>query len=60
MDEIFNSGLPPWKTLKKSSRLDQLEAEIKEGKLKVQVPRDDEPAAPARVEEKAAATTQEV
>jgi hypothetical protein len=39
MDEVFNSGLPAWKTLNKASRLEQLEKEIEEGKLKISVPR---------------------
>lgn len=63
MDEIFNSGLPPWKTLQKSSRLDQLEAEIKEGKLKVQVPHEDVEATSGpgeKTEEKAAPGAEQV
>ncbi|KAH0428498.1 MFS glucose [Colletotrichum camelliae] len=35
MDDVFNSGLPAWKTHKKSSRLDELENEIATGNLKV-------------------------
>ncbi|KAJ0109804.1 mfs glucose [Diaporthe amygdali] len=35
MDDVFNSGIPAWRTSGKSSRLDQLEKEIQEGNLKV-------------------------
>lgn len=35
MDDVFNSGIPAWRTSGKSSRLDQLEKEIKDGNLKV-------------------------
>jgi hypothetical protein len=52
MDEVFDSGLPAWKRLKKTSRLEDLERDIAEGNLKVT----DRKAAPehveARVEEK--------
>jgi MFS family permease len=37
MDDVFNSGLPAWKSLNKVSRLEELEKEIEEGKLKVTV-----------------------
>ncbi|KAF9873299.1 MFS glucose [Colletotrichum karsti] len=35
MDDVFNSGLPAWKTHQKKSRLDELENEIATGNLKV-------------------------
>ncbi|KAL3489248.1 general substrate transporter [Aspergillus germanicus] len=35
MDEVFDSGLPAWKRLKKTSRLEDLERDIAEGNLKV-------------------------
>jgi hypothetical protein len=35
MDEVFDSGLPAWRKLNKRSRLEELEQEIAEGKLKV-------------------------
>ncbi|KAH8432719.1 sugar porter family MFS transporter [Aspergillus melleus] len=35
MDEVFDSGIPAWRRLKKRSRLDDLEAEIAEGNLKI-------------------------
>lgn len=35
MDDVFDSGLPAWKAVPKGSRLDQLEKDIEEGKLKV-------------------------
>ncbi|KAL2286883.1 hypothetical protein FJTKL_06408 [Diaporthe vaccinii] len=38
MDDVFNSGIPAWRTSGKRSRLDQLEKEIQEGKLKVGAP----------------------
>lgn len=38
MDDVFNSGLPAWKTHKKKSRLDELENEIATGNLKVARP----------------------
>lgn len=38
MEEVFNSGLPAWKTAKFGSRLDELQRKIEEGNLKVDVP----------------------
>ncbi|KKK19664.1 hypothetical protein P175DRAFT_0426692 [Aspergillus ochraceoroseus IBT 24754] len=35
MDEVFDSGLPAWRRLDKTSRLDQMEKDIAEGNLKV-------------------------
>ena len=35
MDDVFDSGLPAWKSVPKGSRLDQLERDIETGKLKV-------------------------
>lgn len=35
MDDVFNSGLPAWKTHQKKSRLDDIEREIAAGNLKV-------------------------
>jgi sugar porter (SP) family MFS transporter len=38
MDEVFDSGLPAWKSFKKSSRLEELQREIEAGNLKVAAP----------------------
>lgn len=38
MDELFNSGVPAWRTRVKKSRLDELEQEIAAGNLKVDRP----------------------
>lgn len=38
MDEVFDSGLPAWKTRQKPSRLEQLEREIEAGNIKVAAP----------------------
>ena len=38
MDEVFDSGLPAWKSVPKGSRLDQLQKDIEAGKLKITVP----------------------
>lgn len=38
MDEVFDSGLPVWKKLKKTSRLEELAREIEAGNVKVAVP----------------------
>lgn len=35
MDGVFDSGLPAWRKLNKRSRLEELEQEIAQGKLKV-------------------------
>ncbi|RHZ62931.1 MFS sugar transporter [Aspergillus turcosus] len=35
MDEVFDAGIPAWRKLNKKSRLEELEQEIAEGKLKV-------------------------
>jgi hypothetical protein len=38
MDEVFDSGLPAWKSVPKGSRLDQLQKDIEAGNLKVSAP----------------------
>ncbi|KAF7561634.1 hypothetical protein G7046_g2525 [Stylonectria norvegica] len=38
MDDIFDSGVPAWKTRTKSSRLEVLEQEIRDGNLKIAAP----------------------
>lgn len=38
MDEVFDSGLPAWRSVPKGSRLDQLQKDIEAGKLKVSAP----------------------
>jgi hypothetical protein len=38
MDEVFDSGLPAWKSIPKGSRLDQLQKDIEAGNLKVSAP----------------------
>lgn len=38
MDEVFDSGLPAWKRLKKTSRLEELEKAIESGQVKVRQP----------------------
>lgn len=38
MEEVFDSGLPAWKSAPKGSRLDQLEKAIEEGNLKIEAP----------------------
>lgn len=35
MDEVFDSGIPAWKSVPKGSRLDRLQHEIEKGELKV-------------------------
>jgi len=35
MDEVFDSGIPAWKTRAGGSRLDQLQRDIETGELKV-------------------------
>lgn len=35
MDDVFNSGVPAWRSRKKTSRLEELETEIQRGELKV-------------------------
>lgn len=35
MDEVFDSGIPAWKKLPPSTKLEDLEKQIKEGNLKV-------------------------
>lgn len=51
MDDVFNSGLPPWRAVSTGSRLDQLQKDIEAGNLKIVAPIG---AAVARDEEKAA------
>ena len=50
MDDVFNSGLPAWKSHKTTSRLERIEQEIREGKLKVHAHHEE--GAPATKEEK--------
>jgi hypothetical protein len=38
MDEVFDSGLPTWKSVPKGSRLDQLAKDIEAGNIKITVP----------------------
>ncbi len=38
MDEVFDSGLPAWRSVPKGSRLDQLQKDIEAGNLKVSAP----------------------
>lgn len=38
MDEVFDSGLPAWKSVPKGSRLDQLTKDIEAGNLKIVAP----------------------
>jgi hypothetical protein len=35
MDDVFDSGIPAWKSVPKGSRLDQLTRDIEKGELKV-------------------------
>lgn len=35
MDEVFDSGIPAWKSVPKGSRLDRIQQEIEKGELKV-------------------------
>jgi HAMP domain-containing protein len=35
MDDVFDSGLPAWRRLKKRSRMEELEQEIAQGNLKI-------------------------
>lgn len=62
MDEVFDSGLPAWKSVPKGSRLDQLQKDIEAGNLKVTAPfgaglrGDKEGPVPAPETEKPAAT----
>ena len=37
MDEVFDSGLPAWKSVPKGSRLDRLAKNIEAGNLKITV-----------------------
>lgn len=38
MDDVFDSGLPAWKSVPKGSRLDQLQKDIEAGHLKITAP----------------------
>lgn len=38
MDDVFNSGIPPWRGVQKGSRLDQLTRDIEDGNLKIAAP----------------------
>jgi hypothetical protein len=35
MDVVFDSGIPPWRSVPTGSRLEELEKEIEQGKIKV-------------------------
>lgn len=50
MDEVFDSGLPAWKSAPKNSRLDQLQKEIEAGNLKITSPFGGTAATPLRRE----------
>jgi len=39
MDEVFDTGRPAWKGVPKGSRLDQLQADIEKGNIKIDIPR---------------------
>ncbi|KFA49100.1 hypothetical protein S40293_07081 [Stachybotrys chartarum IBT 40293] len=39
MDDVFDSGLPPWRKRKRPSRLDELERKIARGSITVDAPR---------------------
>lgn len=39
MDDVFDSGIPAWKTRPSTSRLDQLTRDIETGELKVDAKR---------------------
>jgi len=38
MDDVFDTGVPAWKTVKSGSRLDELTRDIETGNLKVYAP----------------------
>jgi len=38
MDEVFDSGLPAWRSVPKGSRLDQLQKDIEAGNIKIAAP----------------------
>lgn len=38
MDDVFDSGLPAWRSVPKGSRLDQITKDIEDGNLKVAIP----------------------
>jgi len=57
MDEVFDSGLPAWKSVPKGSRLDQLQKDIEAGNIKVTAPHSGANQ-PAETEKKV--TTEEV
>jgi len=37
MDLVFDSGTPPWRGVPKGSRLDELQRDIEQGKIKARV-----------------------
>ncbi|ROT42584.1 general substrate transporter [Sodiomyces alkalinus F11] len=43
MDDVFDSGVPAWRTHVKRSRLDDLEREIEQGKTRIEGPVGDQP-----------------
>ena len=53
MDDVFDSGIPPWRKLEKRSKLDELEQQIIEGNLKISAPGDHVTATQETVTEKA-------
>jgi hypothetical protein len=57
MDEVFDSGLPAWKSVPKESRLDQLAKDIEAGNLKVAAPIGGRPAPVTEKTEPATTTT---
>ena len=57
MDEVFDSGLPAWKSVPKGSRLDQLAKNIEAGNLKITVPVGVAAAAPVTEKTSGATTT---
>ncbi|XMA09970.1 hypothetical protein WAI453_002761 [Rhynchosporium graminicola] len=53
MDDVFDSGIKPWKGVQKGSRLDQLEKDIEAGNVKISGP-----SGAARAQEKDAGHTE--
>ena len=52
MDDIFDSGVPAWKTRVKKSRLDEIEHEIATGNVKLGKPFGNDPDAVHRTDDK--------
>lgn len=38
MDDVFDSGLPAWRAVRKGSRLDKLQRDIEAGNVKIAAP----------------------